>query len=341
MNIINDIVEKRNNILNGNINSFPYPFAKLNQHLPGFTMGSYIIITANTKVGKTQIADYMFMLYPLFLLYNNRNNSTANKYNFAIECISLELSALAKSYTIYSHFISNYFIKLTNNVNKKVTIEDLKSISQPLSDDVLNELSTGKLKEFFDYIKPYYNIVDDKYTTTSIINYIHTLALKYGRFEGTKWIANDPNKYILISIDHISLLLSDKLNTNIFDSIGTLSKEIVKLKKLYYTFVFIVIQQQSAAAENIQSIQFRSGEPTLDNLGENKSTGRDADLVFGLYSPYRHKILVHENLNISEYKDNYRSLLILADRHYGKIGYFNRLYFDGSFNNFKELNING
>lgn len=338
MNILNDIKNKRDNIINGNINSFPYPFIKLNSHLPGFTMGSYIIITANTKVGKTQIADYIFILYPLFLLYSNRNNENNNKYNFAIEIISLELSILAKEYTIYSHFTSNYFIQLDNNINSKVAIADLKSITKPLDAKILNELVNGKLKDFFNFIKPYYNITDSIYTTNEILHYIHKLGIKYGSFTGTKWIPKDPNKYIIIEIDHISLLLSDKFNTNIFDSIGVLSKEIVKLKKIYYTFVFVVIQQQAAAAENIQSIQFRSGEPTLDNLGENKSTGRDADLVFGLYSPFRNKITIHENLNVASYKDNYRSLNVLADRHYGKIGYFTRLYFDGSFNNFSELN---
>ena len=337
MNILQDIKRKKQNLLEGKLNVFPYPFPKLKTHIPGWERGHYIIVTANTKVGKTQIADYMYMLYPLSFLYNNRNNSDIT-LDVVVEYISIENDELTKDYTVYSHFVSKFFLNEKNTNNpRKVPIANLKSLTSPLEDDVIHNIENGKLKELFDFITPKYNIVDNLFTAIQIVNHIHQLGLKYGNFVDGKWIPNNPDLYINIIIDHFSLLLSDTINKNIFDSIGYLSKEIMKLKKVYYTFTFIAIQQQAAQAESIKSIQFRNGEPTLDNLGENKATGRDADLVLGLYSPYRHKLQVHEGMNIMELKDNYRSMSVLADRHYGKIGHFTRLFFDGSYNNFQEL----
>ncbi len=341
MQVLDDIKQRISRLKSGFSNSIPYTLAKLRDVLPGIEKGFYIIVTASTKVGKSQITDFLYVFAPLSLKWlsilhdSNPNTPKPEGYfkdDFTVDYISLELSKLEKEYSIYSHFST---LK-TGNYKEPITIEKLKSIRKELDSSILNTLN--ELSDFFTFVENRVNIVDDLSTAIQIMNYVRAQALKYGKFdEHGKYIPNNPYIYRIFIIDHLSLMLSDNINTSIFNSIEVLSKFIVNAKKIY-GFTFVVIQQQAAQAENIQSIQFRNAEPTLDNLADNKGTARDANLVLGLYSPMRHRILTHHGLDISSLGDNYRSLHILADRNYGQLGSFIRLHFDGSWNNFNTLN---
>ena len=46
---------------------------KLSTVIPGVQKGRYIIVTANSKVGKTQIADYLFLYEPLNYIFSEAN----------------------------------------------------------------------------------------------------------------------------------------------------------------------------------------------------------------------------------------------------------------------------
>lgn len=331
MKLLPKIVKNRDNLVNGNLNCFPYKLEKFRKHIPGAVQGTYIIVTANTKVGKTQLTDFLYWLTPMEYLYNRRGKTAVD---LNVEYVSLEQAKDEKLATLYSYMATQ--INKKNNIDKIVTISNLLSIETPISEEDLTNLTA--LRDLIEFCEEKITIADHLFTALDIIHYIHEVAKKYGAFdENGKWKAFNDNVYVNLVIDHVSLMGSDAINKDIFTSIGFLSKEIVKLKKVYYIFIFILIQQQTASAESIEAVKFRNGEPTLDNLGENKSTGRDADLVIGLYSPFRQKIVVHEGMDVSQYKDNYRSLMILADRHFGKIGLFSRLYFDGSYNYFRDL----
>lgn len=76
--------------------------------------------------------------------------------------------------------------------------------------------------------------------------------------------------------------------------------------------------------------------PTLDGFGDAKIISRDADLILGLFSPYRHEIPEYMGYNITTWKDNIRFLEIVAGREGGG-GMLYPLFFDGAVNYFKEL----
>lgn len=341
MIVLHDIKERLARLKSGFSNCIPYTLNKLKDVIPGIEKNFYIIVTASTKVGKSQITDFLYVFSPLSLkwlsmLYDNGTIKTKPegyfKDDFTVDYISLELSKLEKEYSIYSHFAT---LK-SGDYKNPITIEQLKSVKNEINPNTLKLIE--EMQDFFTFVDNRVNIVDDLSTAIQIINFIKAQALKYGKFnEHGKYISNNPYIYRIFIIDHFSLMLSDNINTSIFSSIEILSKFIVYAKKTY-GFTIIGIQQQAAQAESMQSIQFRSGEPTLDNLADNKGTARDANLVLALYSPMRHKILTHHGLDISSLGDNYRSLHILADRNYGQIGSFIRLHFDGSWNNFNTLN---
>ena len=109
----------------------------------------------------------------------------------------------------------------------------------------------------------------------------------------------------------------------------------------HFKYVFVGIQQQAADKEKLQFTNTGSSisqklEPSLDGLGDNKLTARDALVVIGLFAPERYQIPTHLGYDVNKLKDNYRSLIILKNR-IGKPNLKLGLFFDGKTNHFEEL----
>jgi len=88
--------------------------------------------------------------------------------------------------------------------------------------------------------------------------------------------------------------------------------------------------------ESIENAKANRLKPSLDGLGDSKLTQRDANVIFGLFSPFRHEIPKYMGYDITKFKDNIRFLEVLASREGGG-GIISPLYFDGAVNYFKEL----
>jgi len=50
--VLSDITERRERLLNGQINCIPWLLPRFENELPGIERGKYYLITANSKVGR-------------------------------------------------------------------------------------------------------------------------------------------------------------------------------------------------------------------------------------------------------------------------------------------------
>lgn len=67
-----------------------------------------------------------------------------------------------------------------------------------------------------------------------------------------------------------------------------------------------------------------------------KTTQRDANVILGLFSPFRHELREYHGYDITKFRDQIRFLEILGGRE-GGAGTIAPLYFDGAVNFFTEL----
>ncbi len=129
--------------------------------------------------------------------------------------------------------------------------------------------------------------------------------------------ADDPDEYVMCIIDHVSLISPQKTKggqMSLRESIGLLSSNFLVKLRNRYNQIPVVIQQQSAATESIDSGRARQNKPSLDGLGDNKATQRDANLILGLYSPFRYKVPEYQGYDITLFRDNIRFLEILGGK---------------------------
>ena len=123
----------------------------------------------------------------------------------------------------------------------------------------------------------------------------------------------DPDEYIIIIVDHMALLTAEN-GKNVRDAMIKLSSEYFVALRNKYRYIPVAIVQQAMAQESNENMKLNKLKPTLDGYGDAKVIARDADLILGLFSPYRHSIRDYEGYNIELFKDNIRFMELIAER---------------------------
>lgn len=329
---------RRERRLSGKINCIPWGLPRFERESPGIEQGTYYLNTANSKVGKTQITDWLYLFNPIRQIIDEGLDIKLKIFYF-----SLEMTAQEKMLSAFSNI-------LWMKEGIRISPKDLTSTRDIVDPEILSIVK--KYKKYFRKIEEIVTFIDDVRHPTGIFKTLE----KYAHDNGTThykeiktgdgiiksfdyYEADDPDEYVMCVIDHIGLIDNQKFNgaqLNLRESIGVLSsKYLVKLRNRY-NYIPVVIQQQASSQESIENAKANKLKPTLDGLGENKTTQRDCNVALGLFSPFRHEISKYYGYDVTFFKDNIRFLEILANRG-GSGGVVCPLYFDGAVNYFKEL----
>lgn len=342
----------------GKYNCIPFPFKRLRNYLPGIIKGVQYLITANSGVGKTQLAKYMFVYSPYKFIKNNPES------NIKLKILYFALEESKEEFMLT--MIAN---RLKEKYNIGISVTDLQSFNTSLSDDILEKIK--ECEEYFEDLETNVEIIDSISNPTGIYKYVkdysrdngthyyynfkekdlskriiisekeYTKSHEQHKYAYSHYEPNDPDEYVIVLVDHMSLLHPEKGET-LHDAMTSMSanyarKQITK----HFKYVFVGIQQQASDKEKML-YTYKGGaiesklEPSLDGLGDNKTTQRDALVVLGLFAPDRYQIENHLGYDVVRLRDNYRCLSILKNR----IGTPNKklgLFFDGRSNIFKEL----
>lgn len=86
--VIRSLKDNRDKRLRGEIIAIPwYKLPRLSKVLPGIVKEIYCLISANQKVGKSQITDYLYVFQPIDYLFEHRNSNI----DIEIDYFSLEI----------------------------------------------------------------------------------------------------------------------------------------------------------------------------------------------------------------------------------------------------------
>lgn len=334
--VLGDLEDRRNRILSGKINCIPWGLPRFEEHLPGIERGKYYIMTANSKVGKSQITDHLFM-YNAFRQFKKGNLPIKLKiFYFSLEMAKEEkirqmLCNLLFIETGYEVVMSPKVLRSTRNAVPQEIIDKINEHEQYIEEFLKTVTFIDNIRNpygIYNYMRQYARDNGVQHKKTINIDGVDTEVDDY-------YEPNDPEEYVIPIVDHARLLTPEN-NGNIRDAIGKLSSEYFIILRNKYFQSPVLVQQQAAGQESLESLKAGRARPTLDGLGDNKTTQQDANVIFGLYSPYRHHIAEYEGRDVKFYKDNIRFLEIIGGRE-GGAGVIVPLYFNGAVNYFCEL----
>lgn len=337
------LITRRDRILNGLINCIPLPFKRLRNWLPGIEKRRYVIITANQKVGKSKLADYIFVYESFFYAIEH-----PEQLRLKILYFTLEMGKEEKFYEFLCHLL--YRLDRI-----RISPTDLKSTNseRPVSQDILDLLQTEKYQYYINKFKETVIYIDSERNPTGINKFCRSFALERGKFHfktikvkdeaGIEidrdivdyYEPDDSEEHIQVVLDNYSNLSSEK-GLNKMQTIEKMSKYFIAQRD-QFDFNIVAIQHQAQAQEGIENQKLNKMMPSSDGLADCKTTTRDANLVLGLYSPYKYGLKDYEGYNITQFKNNIRFMQVIEDRDNGAGGQICPLFFDGAVSDFKEL----
>lgn len=338
--VINNLESRRNNILTGNINSIPSPFKRFRNDFIGIEQGQYVVVTAPTKGSKSQFTNYMYVFTPVLYAYHN-----PDKVDLKIIYFTLEENA--------DRIVQRFMSFLLNHLSDgkiRISPRDLRSTDneKPLSQEILNILRSEEYKRILDFFEKSVEFISDGCNPTGMYKICRDYALsqgaivnkkvKYGDDEFDKfdtYIPNNPKLYKLIITDHIALIEKERGFTD-KQTIDKWSEYEVKYLRNRYGFTCIDIQQQAFEGEGIEAQKMGKIEGSIGSLGDSKYTARNANIVLGLFSPFKFELPQYKGYDITKFRDNIRFLKVYVNRD-GEMGGVCPLFFDGAVCQFQEL----
>jgi len=333
------IEANRQRALSGDFNCIPWGLPRFEKYAPGLEKAKYYIVTANTKVGKTQFTDQMFLYNPFNYLKSNPDLDIKLKVVY----ISMEMTKQEKILQAISR-------KLYMDSRGKVRLSptQIKSVGR---NNVLPEEILGKIKEYNGYFEEFEDIVeivDDTRNSYGIYNKVREISKDFGTQEfkvieekGKKkkipirFHSHHENLYFVVIVDNYNILVPEHGET-IHKAITKFSADYALKLRNNYGFSIAAIQQQAADQEGIERFKEAKLEPSLDGMGDNKLTSRDANQIFSIFSPARHHIPFYKGYDINRLGDHFRTLSILGGRD-GGAGVMIPVYFDGAVNYLREM----
>jgi len=343
------LIERKERVERGGINCIPFPFVRFRRFFPGIQQGRYFVITGATKSSKTQITNYLFIYNTVLYCYHNPNVIRVKVFFFPLEETKEQISLR------FAAFLINY----VTQGRERVSPSDLESTDErkPVAQKYLDIMDS---KEFTDIWSVYEEIVQfyEDRNPTGIYKTMMTYANEHGDFRKKKiikveedgwgnkqeveeevfdrYIANDPDEYVIVVVDHVGLL-------KVEEKLGTLKATIEKLSEYFillrnrFNYIPVVVQQQNTETTNLLAFKEGKIRPTKDGLKDSKRTGEDCNILIGLTNP--------DSFDLNDYKGypirnglgaHFRVFEIVLNRN-GEANTLCPLYFDGAINRYAEL----
>lgn len=299
---------------------------RFSDYMPGTSKAKYYGITGSPGSGKTHFTDELFV-------YHSIDFAIANSIDLEIVYFTFEISKEVKmlqgiSRKIFQRYGLRFSPNALQNIgNYKLNLDQLDKIKQ--------------VEDYFRIFERYVTFYDEPLTPNQILKIQMDKIRENGDYDPIKgtYKPNNPNKYLLFIVDHISLIQPEK-GQSLHEALSSYSSNNVFVRNKFKASILNVHQQGvdgqiehfTSKGDNVAS----KVEPKLAGLGDNRTLGRDYDVILGLFSPKRYEIDFYRGYKTKRFNDHCRWLSIIKNRD-GEPDKHVGLYFDGAVGYFEEL----
>lgn len=279
---------------------------KLKAIVGDFTKGQYILVGADSGVGKTTFTDEFFT----FAAYKAKLQG----FNVGMTYFSWEISKRAKRAKLASYITNVMDDNVRINANN---IRGTNGAELTDAEIAMLQRASPSVNAFFD---EHCNFQEQPMTPSEFNEYLNAYALANGTFtfvdgEAVSYTPQDPSKMNVFIIDHIALCDTDSGQT-LKQAIDEISKFIVQFRNMC-NFTFVVVQQFNGDMQNV----FRSGNTTENSIipqrsdfGDSKYTFRDADIVIGLVKPFAFGLGSYQGYDLTIWRNNLIVAVVIKNR---------------------------
>lgn len=342
--ILDTLENRRQRILEGDINCIPSPFRRLSNSFPGIEQDKYYLISGSTKAAKTQITNYLFVYTPVMYAYRHPEQVRVKIFYFPLEETPENITLRFMSYLLYT----------LSGMSIRVSPMDLKSTNADkiLDEEILNILRSEEYQNVLKFYEENVLFMSDRNPTgiyKTVKSYaekngtVHRKAIKItnketGNTEEKEvfdyYEPGDKKEYVIVITDHVSLLNQEK-GMSLRETINKYSEYMMIIRNNFH-YIPVCVQQQSTETSSLDAYKSNKIRPTMAGLSDSKYTAKDCSLMFGITNPFAFEMPEYLGYDISRLRGNARFLEIVLNRE-GESNDIVPLYFDGATNYFVEL----
>lgn len=282
----------------------PMGMPKLEYYIDGVSQETYTVIFSGSGVGKTSFTLYSYIYRPIMA-----NLETPDK--FQILYISLEM----KPEILLAKLLSTYILE-TYGVEISYKRMLSKTRNEVLSDQEYDLIK--KSKEWLEKVEKMITIYDKSLNAVNYFKLLKDLADSNGSFleddKRTYYTPNDPDKVILVVVDHIALATPTQGNTlkNEMDKISSVAVQFRNKCK----FSFVHIMQANRDSSNVERRKMDLIYPQRNDIKDSSCMEADSDLIIALFNPFReHMKKCRGNYDITILQRYFREISILKSRY--------------------------
>lgn len=335
---------RREKVLQGGVNCIPSPFRRFRRDFVGIEQKKYYLVTAHEKSGKTQLFSYLFLYTALDYAYQHPDKIRLKVFYYPLEEDEQSIVLRYMSYLLYT----------LSNKKIRISPADLESTNEEcvLPENILQLLQTEEYAKRFKFFEQCVEFMES--TNPSGVWFdLNSYADSHGksiykeeeyqnrdtgemkkRKKFDHYEPDDPDEYVLIVVDHVSLL-SQERNKTLRETINKLSEYMVQLRNKF-SYTPIIIQQQSTETADLEAFKANKIRPTTAGLSDSKYTARDCNTMLGIVNPFKFEIPTYLKYNIERFQDNIRFLEVVIQRG-GMAKGIAALFFDGATCFFSQL----
>lgn len=296
---------------------------KLEEYTDGACKGVYLLLGAESGVGKSSFILYSYIYRPLMEHLNDNN--------FKISLFSLEMSAEKMMAKLLSTYIFEKY-------NIKLSVKKLLSVKKGYILNDENYQIVLKCTEWMKKVEKRLIIYDKKTTASTIYTNILKELETEGIFEETDkriiYHPHNPDLVHLVIIDHLARLFVSPGNT-LKQEMDLASKYLYSLKNKC-NISPIVIQQMNRSIQSVERRKEGLLVPLTSDFKDTNSSVEDAEIILALFDPDKAKLNTHNGYSVKELDKKLRSIYVLKSR-YGASSVEDCLYYDGEVNVWVEL----
>ena len=320
---------RRQRLIDGGVNTIPSPFKRFSRDFLGWEQSTYYIVTSFTKGGKTQLVSHLLFDALLYCYYNEKKTGVSVKILY----FPLEETKQRIMTRFYSWLLNQHY-------KVRISPSDLRSSDneRPVPEEILDMIDSDEFVDIVDYFESHI-IFSDESNPTGMYKFCKQYAEEHGKVVTKnvkikdelglekevqafdKYVPNNPDEYVLVLADTVNLIQTERGFTK-KQAIDKWSEYCILLRDRY--------------GQSVESVKLNRTRPTTAGLGDSKYTSHDANIVLGVFSPFRFGLKEYLGYPIDKFKDHFRTLEVLVNRD-GELGGIIGLFFDGATCNWAEL----
>ena len=329
-----NIIHRRQRILDGKINCIPTPIPTFKYYYPGVEKAPYYLVSGAGKSAKSKTTNFLFVFNPILYAFEHQDLIRLQIFYALLEETAENITLKFICYLLYIKY------------GIRVDIKTLKSVdsSRIVSQDILEKINSLEIQAILHFFEEHVVFIPDR-NPTGIYNTLKEYAERNGtthkKFDARVnheifdfYEPNDPEEYVMCVVDHVSLISTER-QMDLRESIKKLS-EYMKIIRNKYGYIPVIVQQQNSETISLEAYKANKITPTQKGCADSQDPPKDCDMMIGITNPDAFDMKEFKGYNITKLGDSARFINIPLGRDSASNVVLG-LYFDGATGFYKAL----